>query len=84
MDCIPFPQCQGIDGNIVREGAGLWESHWDGTLNLGWAGAKRNKTGIAFRIGKSNLTTQIINLKGHFMVPPWTQMLHFTLGKRYF
>lgn len=53
-------------------------------LYLWWEGAKGNKAGIIFRRRKSNLTTQIINLKGHFMVPQWTQMLHFTLGKRYF
>ena len=53
-------------------------------LYLWWEGAKRNKTGITFRGRKSNLTTQIINLEGHSMVPQWTQMLHFTLGKRYF
>ena len=37
-----------------------------------------------FRAEKPNLATQIINLKGHFTLLQWTQMLHFTLGKRYF
>lgn len=79
-----IPQYWGTDGNILHERADLWESHWDRALYLWWAVAKRNKTGIIFRVGKSNLTTQIINLKSHFMLPQWTQMLHFTLGKRYF
>ena len=84
MENIPFPQCQGTDGNILHEGIGLWESHWDSILYLWWAGAKRNKTSIIFRAGKPKLATQIINLKGHFILLQWTQMLHFTLGKRYF
>lgn len=84
MENIAFLQCQGIDGYILHEGAGLWESHWHRILYLWWAGAKRNKTRIIFRAEKPNLATQIINLKGHFMLLQWTQMLHFTLGKRYF
>lgn len=68
-----FCMKEQVYGKVTGTGLYLW-----------WAGAKRNKTGITFRIGKPNLTTQIINLKGHFTVPRRTQMLHFTLGKRYF
>lgn len=79
-----FSRCQGIGGDILHKGVGRRESHWDRALHLWWAEAKRNKTGIVFRAGKSNLITQTINLKGHFRLPQWAQMLHFTLGKRYF
>lgn len=54
-----FCMKEQVYGKVTGTGLYLW-----------WAGAKRNKMGITFRIGKWNLTTQIINPKGHFMVPP--------------
>lgn len=44
--------------------------------------AERKKTGIM--VGKPNLSIQTINLKGCPELSHWAQMLHFTVGKRYF
>lgn len=71
---------------------GWWHSAWR-SRPMGKSGisssppvdeAKRKRTGTILSIGKPNLSTQTINLKGHSVLSQWAQMLHFTVGKRYF